>query len=107
MKFLIVFVALFALAVATPINPDADAVVVRQDAEVLPESFKYAVETSNGINAESEGHLENQGTEEEAIVVRGSFSYPAPDGVIYTVTYTADKDGFQPSGAHLPVAPEA
>ncbi|XP_062137362.1 flexible cuticle protein 12-like [Drosophila sulfurigaster albostrigata] len=107
MKFLIVFVALFALAVASPVNPDADAVVLRQDADVGPENFKYAVETSNGINAESEGHLEGQGTEEEGIEVRGSFSHVGPDGVTYTVTYTAGKDGYQPQGAHLPVAPEA
>ncbi|XP_034103120.1 larval cuticle protein 65Ag1-like [Drosophila albomicans] len=107
MKFLIVFVALFALAVASPVNPDADAVVLRQDADVGPVSFKYGVETSNGIKEESEGHLENEGTEEEGIAVRGSYSFVADDGVTYTVTYTAGKDGYQPQGAHLPVAPEA
>ncbi|XP_060657166.1 cuticle protein CP14.6-like [Drosophila nasuta] len=106
MKFLIVFVALFALAVASPVNPDADAVIVRQEADVGPEGYTAYSETSNGIKEESSGHLINQGTEDEGIAVRGSFSYPAPDGSIISLTYVADENGFQPEGAHLPVAPE-
>ncbi|EDW68499.1 larval cuticle protein 65Ag1 [Drosophila virilis] len=105
MKFLIVFVALFAVALAAP--ADSDAVVVRNDADVGPESYKYNYETSNGISAEEAGQLNNAGTEQEAIAVRGSYRFVADDGVTYEVTYVADENGFQPSGAHLPVAPEA
>ncbi|XP_034110249.1 larval cuticle protein 65Ag1-like [Drosophila albomicans] len=107
MKFLIVFVALFALAVASPVNPDAEAFVINQEANVEPDGFSANFETSNGIKEESSGRLENQGSENEALSVRGSFSYPAPDGQIISLTYIADENGFQPSGAHLPVAPEA
>ncbi|KAH8302950.1 hypothetical protein KR044_012390, partial [Drosophila immigrans] len=107
MKFLIVFVALFALAVAGPVNPDADATIVRQDADVGPQSFQFAYETSNGIRSEADGHLENEGTDAEAIKVKGSFSFTADDGQTYTVNYVADENGFQPEGAHLPVAPVA
>ncbi|TNX48153.1 chitin-binding domain-containing protein, partial [Enterococcus faecium] len=35
----------------------------------------------------------------------GSYSYVDPSGQRRTVTYTAGKDGFRASGAHLPVAP--
>ncbi|PSN34789.1 hypothetical protein C0J52_06216 [Blattella germanica] len=38
---------------------------------------------------------------------RGSYSYVDPSGQRRTVTYTAGKDGFVASGAHLPVAPPA
>ncbi|EDW72923.1 uncharacterized protein Dwil_GK16921 [Drosophila willistoni] len=104
MKFVIVFVALFALAYAAP--PQQVAEVLRSEFDVGPDSFKYAYETSDGINSEAEGHLNNVGTEQEAIAVRGSFSYVADDGQTYTVTYVADENGFQPQGAHLPVAPQ-
>ncbi|XP_073838770.1 larval cuticle protein 65Ag1-like [Musca autumnalis] len=101
MKFIIVFVALFAFALAAPSD------LVRLESEVGPESFQYAFETSDGTKSEAEGHLNNQGTEQEGIAVRGSYSFVADDGQTYTVEYVADENGFQPQGAHLPVAPEA
>ncbi|XP_037811990.1 larval cuticle protein 65Ag1-like isoform X1 [Lucilia sericata] len=105
MKFIIVFAALFAVALAAP-RPE-DAVVLRSESEVGPESYQYAYETSDGNKAEEQGQLKNVGTEEEAIVVKGSYSFVADDGQTYTVNYVADENGFQPQGAHLPVAPEA
>ncbi|KNC33943.1 Larval cuticle protein 8 [Lucilia cuprina] len=99
MKFIIVFVALFAFALA---NKDAET--LRYDSNVEPENYNYAVETSDGKSAQEEGHLENVGTEDEAIAVRGSYSYIGDDGQTYQVNYIADRNGFQPQGAHLPVA---
>ncbi|XP_017470774.1 PREDICTED: larval cuticle protein 8-like, partial [Rhagoletis zephyria] len=64
-------------------------------------------ETSNGIKEDASAVLNNVGSENEAIAVRGSYSFVADDGVTYTVNYIADENGFQPQGAHLPVAPEA
>ncbi|XP_055846600.1 larval cuticle protein 65Ag1-like [Episyrphus balteatus] len=107
MKFVIVFVALFGLALAAPPQSAADATVLRSESEVGPESYSYAVETSDGKSASEDGHLENIGSEDEAIAVKGQFSYVGDDGVTYSVSYIADKNGFQPSGAHLPVAPSA
>ena len=65
------------------------------------------MELSNGIKQEAEGLLKNAGSEDEALVIKGSFSYVAADGQTYTVTYVADENGYQPQGAHLPVAPVA
>lgn len=59
-------------------------------------------ETSNGIAAQEQGQLKNAGSEQEAIAVQGQFKYVGPDGVTYSVTYTADENGFSPQGAHLP-----
>ncbi|XP_037939267.1 larval cuticle protein 65Ag1-like [Teleopsis dalmanni] len=102
MKFVIVFAALFAVALAAP-RPE-DAQVLRSESIVGPESFSYAYETSDGVSANAEGHLNNVGSENEAIQVRGSYSFVADDGQTYTVNYIADENGFQPQGAHLPQA---
>ncbi|XP_022218626.1 larval cuticle protein 65Ag1-like [Drosophila obscura] len=104
MKFVIVLAfALFAVAAARP----NEVQIVRLDSDVGVEKFNYALETSDGTKKQEDGQLKNIGTEQEAIVVHGSYSFVADDGVTYTVTYVADENGFQPSGAHLPVAPAA
>ncbi|EDW72928.1 uncharacterized protein Dwil_GK17267 [Drosophila willistoni] len=101
MKFIIVFVALFAFALAAP---NRNAETLRYDADVEPLTYQYRVETSNGIKTEEQGHVEDIGSEDEASVVRGSYSYVGDDGITYAVNYIADKNGFQPQGAHIPVA---
>ena len=64
----------------------------------------YSFEQSDGQKREEQAELKNIGTENEAISVRGSFSFVGDDGQTYTVNYIADENGFQPSAAHLPVA---
>ncbi|EDV51106.1 larval cuticle protein 65Ag1 [Drosophila erecta] len=107
MKFLIAFVALFALFALAAAGPLQEPQTLSQSSEVGPENYAYSFETSNGINAQEQGKLQNAGTDYEAISARGSFSYIGDDGQTYTVTYIADENGFQPQGAHLPVAPQA
>lgn len=36
--------------------------------------------------------------------MQGSYSYTGPDGVVYTVKYIADENGFRAEGAHIPSA---
>ena len=65
-------------------------------------------ETSDGTQHSEDGKLKDAGTEHEAIVVHGTFSWvDEKTGEHFTVNYVADENGFQPSGAHLPVAPVA
>lgn len=71
---------------------------------MLISSVFSSYETSNGISQQEQGQLQNAGSENESISVRGQFSYTGADGVVYTVTYIADENGFQPQGAHLPQA---
>ncbi|XP_055912209.1 larval cuticle protein 65Ag1-like [Eupeodes corollae] len=105
MKFVIVLVALFGLALAAPAAQEAS--IVRSDSNVGAEGYDFAVETSDGKAHSEQGQLKNIGTEAEALSVKGSFSYIGDDGITYTVNYIADENGFQPSAAHLPVAPVA
>jgi hypothetical protein len=62
-------------------------------------------ETSDGTSAQEQGQLQNAGSENEIMSVKGQFSFVGLDGVTYTVTYIADENGFQPQGAHLPQSP--
>lgn len=63
-------------------------------------NYEFSYETGNGITVQETGH--QQGEFES---VSGSFSYTGPDGVQYSITYTADENGFHPQGAHLPTPP--
>lgn len=69
-------------------------------------TYSSSYETTNGIRADQQGFLKNPGTNLEAQVMQGSYSYTGPDGLVYTITYIADENGLQASGAHIPtVAP--
>ncbi|KAH8302921.1 hypothetical protein KR044_011924 [Drosophila immigrans] len=105
MKFLIVFVALFALALAAPPASPASVNILKQAQDVKADGYSFLHQLDDGTTFTEQGELKNVNTENESLAVRGSFSWVAPDGETYTVTYVADENGFQPQGAHLPVGP--
>ncbi|XP_041976006.1 endocuticle structural glycoprotein SgAbd-5-like [Aricia agestis] len=95
MKLFAVF-ALLAVASAAPQNPQ-DVQIVRYDSNNSGlDSYSFAWELSDGSKHEEQGQLKNQGTENEGIAVQGQYAWVGPDGVLYTVTYVADENGFQP-----------
>ncbi|XP_053672588.1 cuticle protein CP14.6-like [Anopheles nili] len=101
MKCALAFVALFvAMALAIPV-PDQNAETLRFDSNVEVNGYNYQYETSNGISAQEAGELKNVG-DSAALAVRGSYTYTAADGQVYTVNYIADENGFQPDGEHIP-----
>ena len=66
----------------------------------------FRFELSDATKVDQEGK-QKQITEEAAgAVSKGSYSYVV-DGQTITVNWTADENGFQATGAHLPVAPAA
>ncbi|CAK1553617.1 unnamed protein product [Leptosia nina] len=106
MKLLVVL-SLVALVAAAP-KPQAPrqaAAANPQEVQILKletendglGSYRYALEQSDGTKKEEQGELKNAGTDDEAISVRGSYSWVGLDGVTYTVTYVADENGFQPT----------
>lgn len=57
--------------------------------------------TSNNIQADEAGLL-RQGPGGYFLAKHGSYSFTGPDGIQYTVTYTADENGFKAEDAHIP-----
>ncbi|CAH4032528.1 unnamed protein product [Pieris brassicae] len=80
-------------------NNDGNAIITNQNNTLESEGFSYSFDTSNGI------HTDVIGTAKEGIKSKGSFSYTGDDGKVYKMEYTADENGFRPSGAHLPTPP--
>ncbi|XP_063699345.1 flexible cuticle protein 12-like [Culicoides brevitarsis] len=102
---LIVLAGLIAVVCSAPLDDSANAQILKYESDNIGvDGYRFAYETSDGVTRDEEAQLKNVGTENEAISVRGSYSFVAPDGQTYTVTYVADENGFQPEGAHLPKA---
>ena len=100
------FAALLAVAAARP-QEGPEVAIVRMDSTQNEDgSFQYGYETSDGTSADVTGETKQIG-EEVGTVMSGSYSVVGDDGVTYTVTWTADENGFQAQGDHLPVAPTA
>ncbi|XP_053614666.1 pupal cuticle protein 36-like [Plodia interpunctella] len=78
---------------------DAGAQILRLNSDVTADGFSYDFETSNGIRADASGVATN------GVQSHGSFGYKGDDGQDYSITYTADENGYQPQGAHLPTPP--
>nr|P85196.2 RecName: Full=Cuticle protein 2; Flags: Precursor [Lonomia obliqua]ABU88848.1 cuticle protein 2 [Lonomia obliqua] len=78
---------------------ERNAAILRSDSEVTSQGFQYVYDTENGI------HGEAAGVEANGIQSQGAFSYTGDDGQQYAVKYTADANGFQAQGAHLPTPP--
>ncbi|XP_077283202.1 endocuticle structural protein SgAbd-6-like [Arctopsyche grandis] len=105
MKLAIFFVVFITAALAAPQQDPKQATIIRYENDNIGlEGYNFAFETSDGTSRQEQAELKNVGTENEALVVRGTISWVAPDGQQYTLNYIADENGFQPSGAHLPQA---
>ncbi|XP_050674597.1 pro-resilin-like [Leptidea sinapis] len=78
---------------------DRNAEILRYDNEIDGDRFAYSFETSNGISAEESGVAAG------GVKAQGQFSYTGDDGNAYSITYTADENGYRPQGNHLPTSP--
>lgn len=80
-------------------DADRNAVILNYENVITPEGFAYNFDTSNGI------HADESGTATDGVKAKGSYSYIGDDGKLYSVVYTADENGYQPQGDHLPTPP--
>lgn len=98
---------IFAVVIAAALASDLDTTVLKSESQVNIDGYNFAYETSDGVAREESALLKNVGTEQEALVVRGSIQWTAPNGEQFNLRYVADENGYQPEAAHLPVAPVA
>lgn len=78
---------------------DSNAYILNYKNDVKSNTLSYSYDTSNGI------HANQNGTAAGGVRLQGSYSYTGDDGKLYVVDYTADENGFQPRGDHLPTPP--
>lgn len=91
-----------------PLDTSEPIAILRQDQDgPNPDgSYSWRYEAANGIQAQEEGNLvASKQSNEQALSAQGSYSYTADDGTPIQVSYTANEEGFQPQGAHLPTPP--
>nr|XP_027239231.1 uncharacterized protein LOC113830224 [Penaeus vannamei] len=88
----------------SPLRSSEEIAILRNDFVIEDDGrYNFDAETANGIVVSEHGTPGLEG----AINSAGSFSYTAPDGTDVHLQFVADENGFQPQGAHLPVAPSS
>ncbi|XP_015438765.1 PREDICTED: flexible cuticle protein 12-like [Dufourea novaeangliae] len=106
MKLFIAVAFFVAVAFAAPqLVPEENVVLVKETPSdnIGVGGYNYGYELSNGQSHQETAEVINQGTENEALAVRGSFTWVDPQtNVRYTVNYVADENGFHPEGEHIP-----
>ncbi|KAG6448608.1 endocuticle structural glycoprotein ABD-5 [Manduca sexta] len=70
--------------------------IVKQDSEVDVNGYNFEFETSDGTSRQEHGEYKND-TDQQGLLVKGSYKYVAPDGQHIAVSFVADKNGYQPS----------
>ncbi|XP_059057920.1 endocuticle structural glycoprotein SgAbd-3-like [Achroia grisella] len=84
----------------------SQATILKIDNQLDEQGYHYAYETSDGTKVEQDGRvIPGAVPEEGSLQVAGSYSYIGDDGQTYSITYTADENGFRAEGAHLPTPP--
>ncbi|KPI97921.1 Endocuticle structural glycoprotein SgAbd-5 [Papilio xuthus] len=70
--------------------------ILTEKSNISETGYDFEFKTSDGVSRKEEGQLITVG-EHQGIGVRGSYSYNAPDGQQYIVTFVADDKGFKPT----------
>ncbi|XP_075166838.1 endocuticle structural protein SgAbd-6-like [Haematobia irritans] len=103
----IVFASLLAICTAASIKATIEekpiVPILNQGEEKNSDgSFAYYFEGGDGSKRQESAYIKNLGTEDEALVVKGSYRYIDANGEEILVEYIADENGFQPLGNIIP-----
>ncbi|XP_066260175.1 endocuticle structural glycoprotein SgAbd-4-like [Euwallacea similis] len=104
--FILYGLVALSLTLPTPHAPEP-VPILEQSQEINPDgSFKWNYQSEDGTSQNQQGQLKEVGPEEAGEVVEGSASWVDPEGGAHQISYVADENGYRPSSADLPVAPE-
>ncbi|KZS10769.1 Endocuticle structural glycoprotein SgAbd-1 [Daphnia magna] len=107
MKY-IVALTFLAMALAAPQEDKKPIEIISSNSEMNADgSYSFAFESADGTKVSESGSQKQVGPKPEDIgtVSKGSYSYTSPDGVVLTINWVADENGFQATGDHLPTPP--
>ena len=99
MHFSMVVVLALVAAASAAVVPIYDHQEVRDDFG----QYSYSYRDANGAAHSDHGELKS-GPEGLVLVRSGSHAYTSPEGVPIQLSYTADENGYHPTGRHLPVS---
>ncbi|XP_064071319.1 uncharacterized protein LOC113393582 [Vanessa tameamea] len=68
-------------------------------------NFHYSFEGADGTKVSSEGELKTYSNDKTGEAVVGSVFYTDNEGNDFSLSYTADENGYRPHGDHLPTPP--
>ncbi|KAL9922421.1 cuticular protein 49Af [Glossina fuscipes fuscipes] len=89
-----------SIAYAKDIQLMSQEIIVQQNGR-----HHYHYEQNDGSKVTQDGYQKHVEAEHDGQAMEGKFSFPADDGKLYTVTYTADENGFRAYGENLPTPP--
>ncbi|CAH2237012.1 endocuticle structural glycoprotein SgAbd-5-like [Pararge aegeria] len=91
------------LAVLCTVVAALSAQEAKEPVEILTEKtfvnekgYNFEYKTSDGVSRQEEGQLITVG-DQQGIGVKGTYSYVAPNGQQYIVSFTADDKGYKPT----------
>lgn len=84
-------------AITRPIDRDAVTLYYKNKHPNVHGEYNFEFQTSNGITTKGAGN---------AYGSVGVVQYISLEGIPITWTYTADSDGYQPKGDHIPKTPD-
>ncbi|XP_058976596.1 endocuticle structural glycoprotein SgAbd-3-like [Musca domestica] len=102
MKLLLAVVglALVGIATAKDVEVISNEAIVEHDGK-----YHYHYELGDGSKATQDGILKHVDDSHEGEAIQGRFAFVSDDGEEYSISYTADENGYRPVGAHLPTPP--
>ncbi|XP_077302991.1 endocuticle structural glycoprotein SgAbd-3-like [Arctopsyche grandis] len=108
MRFAIFVLSLLAISFAEDVEKPKDIIPIISSENIVEGiggKFQYSYESGDGTKVMQKGELKSIDAEHAGEAVQGEYSYQGIDGQTYSLSYTADENGYQPKGDHLPTPP--